>query len=497
MWANMNNQVLYPFTWLNLLLPAPRYYVAFVVFHALLGGAGTFVLARRIGLGRAGALVASTVWTASGPALSLVSLWNHLAAAAWLPWILAAAERALGAPSMRAVVLWGAALAVPVLVGSPDLFVFAVLLAPCSWLAGSRCAPSAARPRARGPAPSLCPSAGLRPPPHTAALADLLGHSSRRDWSAYDRDFWSIHPRLLGQLVLPAFIDTLPLAAPLRDELFESREPYLHSHYLGLVALGLVAAALAGPRRPLRGTLVVASVAAALFALGRHTPFYEVSLALAPPLGLLRFPSKALIVVTLAWALLAGMGYEAWREGLPRRRGLAVVGCLALAVAAGATIVFVFLMGPRADALAASVLGRSPGTAADVAFAPVRDRRRHRHRSRRHRARARGLVGSGRRGETERAAGGASPRSPWPISRSPTAPLNPTAPVGSTPAIRLVGPRPPTRGWPRLRVRLRDVSPEDAASTCVQTRPHAVRAAGDLAALTPWPSPCATTASRR
>src|SRR5262245_59302370 len=373
MWANSNNQVLYPFTWLNLLLPPARYYVVFVAFHALLGGGGTYVLARRLGLGRPGALVAAAVWMTSGPALSLVSLWNHLAAAAWLPWILAAGEAALGSGGVRPALLWGAALAAPILVGSPDVFVFAVLLS--ALLALRRLPLRRLRERgsatpARAFAIALLVAVGLSAGQWLPS-ADLLRHSSRRDWSAYDRDFWSIHPALLGQLVLPAFVDTLPLSAHYRADLFESREPYFHSHYLGLVALGLVAAGLAGPPRPLRRTLVVAAAAAALFALGRHTPFYELSLAVAPPLGLLRFPSKALIVVAQAWALVAGMGYEAWRAGLPRSRWLAVLGSVLIGVAAGgAVLVF---MGPRAGELGAAVLGPlPPGTPVADAFAPVR-----------------------------------------------------------------------------------------------------------------------------
>jgi hypothetical protein len=373
MLANMNNQVLYPMTWLNLVLFPWRYYVVYAVSHVLLASAGTWVLARRLGFGRPGALVAAAVWMSSGPLLSMVNLWNHLAGAAWLPWSLAGAEAALASGSRRHAVLWGAALAAPVFAGSPDLFVFAVLLSAVSTLRRL--------PRRRLGDPSfrvalgafglaLLVAFGLSTAQWLPA-ADLLRHSARQGWAAYDRDFWSIHPALLPQVVLPAFVDSLPLDGRYRTELFEGREPYLHSHYLGLVALGLVAAALAGPPRPWRRALLVVMAVATLFALGRHTPFYELSLALAPPLGVLRFPSKALIVGALAWALLAGMGYEQWREGLPRRRWLAVAAVLLVAVAAG--VALVFFMGPRAQEFATRVLTPlASGTSPPEAFAPVR-----------------------------------------------------------------------------------------------------------------------------
>jgi len=373
MWANMNNQVLYPLTWLNLLLFPWRYYVVYAVLHVLLGSAGTFVLARRLGFGRAGALVSAAVFMSSGPLLSFVNVWNHLGAAAWLPWSLAAGEAALTSGTRRHVLLWGAALGAAVFVGSPDLFVFAVLLSALlvlRRLRRRRLGEPSSRAAMGAFGLALLVAFGLSIAQWLPA-ADLLRHSARPQWAAYDRDFWSIHPALLAEAVLPAFVDTLPLAASYRAELFESREPYLHSHYLGLVALALVAAALAGRPRPLRRTLVVAGVAAALFALGRHTPFYPLSVAIAPPLVVLRFPSKALIVVALAWALLAGMGYEQWREGLGRRGWLAVGGALLIAVAAGAAIVV--FMGPRAAELGARTLAPlPPGMSPREAFAPVR-----------------------------------------------------------------------------------------------------------------------------
>lgn len=373
MLANMNNQVLYPLTWLNLVMLPWRYYVVYVVFHVLLGSAGTFVLARRLGLGRAGALVAAAAWMCSGPLLSTVNLWNHLAGAAWLPWSMAAAEAALASGSRRHVLLWGAALGAQVLVGSPDLFVFAVLLSALLTLRRLR------RRHLGGPssrsaiaafALALLVAFGLSAAQWLPA-ADLLRHSARQGWAAYDRDFWSIHPALLAQLALPAFVDTLPLDGRHRAELFESREPYLHSHYLGLVAFALVAAALAGRARPWRRSLLLISIVATLFALGRHTPFYELSLAVLPPLGVLRFPSKALIVVALAWAVLAGMGYEEWRDGLSRRGWLVVAGLLLIAVAVGAATWI--WTGPRAaDAAAHALAPLPPGTSPPQALAPVR-----------------------------------------------------------------------------------------------------------------------------
>jgi hypothetical protein len=60
--------------------------------------------------------------------------------------------------------------------------------------------------------------------------------------------------------------------------------------------------------------------------------------ALAPPLRVLRYPSKAMVLVSLAWAVLAGLGFERWSRPDPAPRGWAAVlgPVLALGALAGA-----------------------------------------------------------------------------------------------------------------------------------------------------------------
>ena len=54
--------------------------------------------------------------------------------------------------------------------------------------------------------------------------------------------------------------------------------------------------------------------------MGPHGPLYGPLSALVPVLRILRYPSKALLVVALATALLAGLGVRAL-ERLPRAAG--------------------------------------------------------------------------------------------------------------------------------------------------------------------------------
>ena len=123
--ANPNNQLLYPLTWLNLLMAPWHYYSIFVVVHFLLAGLGFFLAARRLGASGRGALLGAACWVASGPFVSLVNLWNHLSGAAWIPWAVWAADAALVSPSAPRILAWGAVVAAPVLCGSPESAVMA------------------------------------------------------------------------------------------------------------------------------------------------------------------------------------------------------------------------------------------------------------------------------------------------------------------------------------------------------------------------------------
>src|SRR5262245_28086458 len=85
--ADPRAEVLYPLTWLNLLMSPRAYYALFSIVHVALAGLGLLLLARRWGLSRAAALGAAGVYMAGGPLLSLVAMWHHLAGCAYMPWI--------------------------------------------------------------------------------------------------------------------------------------------------------------------------------------------------------------------------------------------------------------------------------------------------------------------------------------------------------------------------------------------------------------------------
>ena len=103
-------------------------------------------------------------------------------------------------------------------------------------------------------------------------------------------------------------------------------------------------------------------------ALGPHTPAYDIVTTLVPPLRVLRYPVKIMVLVAFVWALLAGLGVDVWRERL-RGRGFGLAcACLALVLGLAASLAAAATLAP--DALASRLVDRPPGLAIADVFGP-------------------------------------------------------------------------------------------------------------------------------
>lgn len=358
--ADPGAQVLYPLTWLNLVLRPWTYYTLFAFTHVLLSGLAFYALARRWRLGPPGAFVAAGLWTFCGPFLSLVDLWHHFASAAWIPVVFLAAEIAFEGRRLVHAIALALALAGQILAGSADMCAMTAMAVAA--LAASRL--GRATPTERRGILLSGLVAGVVAGGVTAGLwwpaLDLLLRSSRRSFPAELRTYWSVHPLGLLETLVPGLWSNLPLKAALRTVLFESREPFLASLYLGLPALGLVGAGAAASSHPRRRLLLVLGAGALFIALGRHTRIYDAVLFVLPPLRILRYPVKAMVLVAFAWAALAGLGVEAWRApgAVPRRRWVALVAVpAALLTALGAAAALTLRSGGWGGSLVETVPG--------------------------------------------------------------------------------------------------------------------------------------------
>jgi hypothetical protein len=369
--ANPNAQILYPLTWLHLLMPVWTFYTWYTVFHVVLAGCGTYALGRHLGLSRGGALAAGLVWILSGPFLSLQNLWHHFAAAAWMPWAIRAGDRALERFSPRRSLLWGALMAVIVVAGSPET---PLMAAAATGVLALRHAPrwrQEPRRLARLLAAAMlaCVFAVALSAGQWLPTLDIARFSSRADLPQAAREFWSVHPLGLAQLAFPIFADRLELQPAWRTLLFDSREPFLGSLYLGLSALALAAAGTLDPRGRRWGFLMLALAGAStVVALGRHLPVYSLLTTVVPPIRTLRYPVKAMVLASFCIALVAGKGFDAWRARTGRDRAWRLL-ALATLTAAAAALGAGALLSARAGTWGPALL--RTGHPYDQALAPV------------------------------------------------------------------------------------------------------------------------------
>jgi Bacterial membrane protein YfhO len=364
--ADPSAQVLYPLTWLNLLMRPWTYYTVFATVHALGATLGLFALARRIGVSTWGSAVAAGLWLLAGPYLSSIDLWHHYAGISWMPWVVLAADRAMGARSLRTAMAWGAVQGLQALAGSADACALTLVLSLAvglsrhfRWRESSRSIGRLVATAGAAGATTIGLTAGLWWP-----ALEQVRSAARADLPSAVRTYWSLHPLVLMDLLLPGLWSSLPLRESLRAELFESREPFIASLYLGAAALALVLAGLGASAHPLRRTLVVVGATSLVLALGSHTPVYGAVAWLFPPLRILRYPVKMTLLVSCVWALLAGMGLDAWRETTlsPRAWRLRVCAPLAAMVIATSALASTlwFWPAPWAARLLELPLGVSP-----------------------------------------------------------------------------------------------------------------------------------------
>lgn len=332
MLATATAQILYPTTWLNLILPLSVYLTFFAVLHLMLAGLGGWALLRGLGASHRAGLLAGAAWAASGPVLSTVHMTNMYAAAAWMPWIGFLGHRTLVTRSRRLAVLWGCAIALTVLAGSMEVTLMGLALVPAC--AGDLTLRRSVRERPGRTVLLLAIAAVLALLLSAAQwmpTVDWLQHSRRADLEEMTRRFWPNHPFMLAQTVLPLSLDPLPLSHAARQLLFDGREPLLYSIYMGgpLLALALAGAWFGGRHRAGFLALVVLGV---LLSFGHLTPLYDVALTILPPLKAFRFPSKATLLAGMAVAVLAGLGVDAWSG---RRRGSRAAWLLGIALPLG------------------------------------------------------------------------------------------------------------------------------------------------------------------
>jgi len=312
---------------LHVLAPGEWFFSLLLALHVPLAAAGFCALAGALGLGRPAAAGGAIAYALGGFGLSSLSLYVHLQALAWTPFVLLGLFRAahFGA---RGVAIGAVVVAVAASTTALEIVAQSVLV-------GAALVPSGAGPRrlARLGA-ALLLGAGLAAAALVPTLSQLEGSARSAGFPIETVLAFSIHPLSLVQALIGNWHFDLndPMGRFWGDQLLGGY-PYLLSLYLGapLLALAAAGAALGGRRTLVLGALGLAGL---LVSLGPAAGLSSVVEA-APLLRMFRFPCKAYFTVHVVATLLAALGLNALQRG--RRRAWIAAALCALSLGGALT----------------------------------------------------------------------------------------------------------------------------------------------------------------
>jgi hypothetical protein len=307
-------------------LPSPiQGFLLLRVFHICVAVLGAFALARVLGIGLAGAMVGGLAFGLGSFVIAQQHHANLLAAAVWLPVVLAFVELGLARQGwlghallgVAALVLGLAALATHVqplmLTGG---LLTAYVLARQGWMATWLVRRRGFR-GGLGPASLLLTDAvamvafigavgALIAAAQLVPLYELSQESWRaQGWSYQDAIEYSLPPINLVTLVFPFFFRSPDGGQWSLWQLWESVV------YVGVVPLVLALVATLAVRRWAATFFAVAALVSLVIALGGYAPFglYE-GLWHIPGMSLQRAPARFTLITTLSLAMLAAYGAD-------------------------------------------------------------------------------------------------------------------------------------------------------------------------------------------
>ncbi len=322
--------VLYPVNiFLYTVFPAVWAFNLSVILHHGLAAVGGYALARVLGRSHAAALAAGAAFGFSGFLISKLVYLGMFQVIAWIPWMVAAAARAVLEEQPRWWIVAGLLVGVGWLCGHPQMALYAsyatALIA--GWLALERVREASPPARRRVAVRHVLGLAGMVALAVMVALPQLYASYELSQFSyregGVDEAFAAMGGLPPEELFNGLFPSPFGFERPAdivttyhhRADLYQGRGvSYLEDcFYLGVptVLLALVAG---GTRRAWKWWALVVM-------LGPVTPLYD-AVRLLPGMGFFRFPVRAAVFVTLAASQLAALGVDrmgGWLHGGSRK----------------------------------------------------------------------------------------------------------------------------------------------------------------------------------
>jgi len=321
--ANPKNAVFYPTTWLYFILPLFTAFKLHYLIHVILGWLGLYVLCKSYSLSKKAAFLGASLFAFSGMYLSSFEFYNHIAALAWMPWVLWLLHRDVRPGRARIVplaFLW----ALMILAGAPEFILMTLFLA-----AGQAFFTAGAWKKKAGLTVLSLFLASLISAAQLLPSMELLGRTERAAQSAQ----WPLELVQLFNLPFPHFLGNDRERG--HDDfwgwhLFDQHFPLYYSLYMGIGALLLFLFGLRKPWDRRRKILLLTFFFFFLLACGRYSPFFFLY-RFIPLLSSIRYPIKFFLGSVFCLSILAAFGFDRVTDaGKPGRKAVSF-----MAVAAG------------------------------------------------------------------------------------------------------------------------------------------------------------------
>jgi hypothetical protein len=365
----------YPPAWLAVLFGPGLGTDVVLVLHLLIGGAGLFAWARRLGASEAGALVGAALLMLGGYSSSSLVLHTLGISPMWLPWVAWGADRLASAPARSRSLIGGiavAAIPTSMLIMSGD---------PSAMISGAIVGLAVAVARSKTRLVSLFAMgaailmAALMSAVVLLPTALRVGDTDRA--AGLDPSLamvWSLHPLSLFQLVWPSALgvptdpsaDLARIFADASGNNTGMLPAFAYTLYAGWLALWFTFAGATSRERGVR-IIAITSLVMLLVAMGSYTPIYPIFRAIVLPERLLRHPAKHFAEVLVLWAGLSSVGFDrivaATSNGASRRFVVFSLGIVAT------VILFATMAGENLIAPSIAAKRAATGVAVDAARA--------------------------------------------------------------------------------------------------------------------------------
>ncbi len=326
LFANYQSSLLYPLSWIGLVLPLAQTLSLVAVLHLLIAGWGMGRFVRRLGASILGSGVSALAFGLSAYLVARAGTYPMIQTAAWLPWMLWAALRLLDGGRPRSAGLLAIFAALLLLAGHAQTAWYSLLLVGAFAL----CWTLTHRPfrwlRLIGVAGCLLLGAGIAGL-QLVATAELLSQSQRA--GGVDFDFamnYSYAPASILNLFAPNVFGTPADASYLLPRAF-----FEDAVYVGVIPLIAALAAVIGrivrwrdPDRPaIYATAffwLIVVIVGFVFALGVNTAIFPFLYRNVPTFNLFQAPERWHLWTVTGLSVLAGIGVTVWARGARLRR---------------------------------------------------------------------------------------------------------------------------------------------------------------------------------